>query len=350
MFNDRIRAKIQVCRHKERTWNNNPTEYNFQAFYYQRRYVANIIKAAQRCHFIDLFTENKNDFKKIFSIANTLLHRETARPLPPTDDYHKLANDFNMFFINKIKKIMERLQSSNNIDNGPSDDTSWCTETNFTTNFRLHAFDPVETDYMLQQVKKVAVKSCELNPIPAKVLIKHTSSLAESIKDIINTSLLFGEVSKNLKDAILQLLLKKANLNLVFTNYRPVSNLSYISKMIERAVIDQIQVAAERSGNLEPLQSAYRVGHSTETALLKVKSDFLKAIDKDEAVCLMMLVLSTTFDTVSHELLLNCLKFRFGICDTALAWIKSYLSDRTQSVSIDDGSGITVTSDKASLS
>ena len=120
--------------------------------------------------------------------------------------------------------------------------------------------------------------------------------------------------------------------------------------MTERAVSDQIQVVAERSGNLEPLQLAYRAGHSTKTALIKVKSDFLKAIGKDEAVYLVMLDLRAAFDTVSHELLLNCLKFRFGICDTALAWIKSYLSDRTQSVSIDNGNGITVTSDKASLS
>ena len=117
--------------------------------------------------------------------------------------------------------------------------------------------------------------------------------------------------------------------------------------MIERAVSDQIQVAAERYGSLEPLQSAYRVEHSTETALFKVKSDFLTAIDKDEAVCLVMLDLSTAFDTVSHELLLNHLKFKFGICDTALAWIKLYLSDRTQSVSIDDENGITVPSEKA---
>ena len=71
--------------------------------------------------------------------------------------------------------------------------------------------------------------------------------------------------------------------------------------MIKRFVSDQIQVAAERSGILEPLQSAYRVGHSTETALLKIKSDFLKVIDKDEAVCLVMLDLSATFHTVSHE-------------------------------------------------
>ena len=63
-----------------------------------------------------------------------------------------------------------------------------------------------------------------------------------------------------------------------------------------------------------------------------------------------MLDLSAAFNIVSHELLLNHLKFRFGICDTALAWIKSYLSDRTQSVSINNGNGITVTSDKASLS
>ena len=71
-----------------------------------------------------------------------------------------------------------------------------------------------------------------------------------------------------------------------------------------------------------------------ETALLKVKADLLDAMDGKEVVCLILLDLSAAFDTVSHEILLNCLHHRFGIAGTALAWVRDYLSNRTQRVSV----------------
>ena len=66
---------------------------------------------------------------------------------------------------------------------------------------------------------------------------------------------------------------------------------------------------ASSTGNIENNQSAYRVGHSTESALLKVKSDLLHALDKQEVTCLVLLDLSAAFDTIDHNLLLNTLHF-----------------------------------------
>ena len=83
------------------------------------------------------------------------------------------------------------------------------------------------------------------------------------------------------------------------------------------------------------MQSSYRKFHSTETALLRVQNDLLKAIDSDGAAILVLLDLSAAFDTIDHEILLSTLENEFGVTDKALSWFRSYLSDRYQSVIID---------------
>jgi cellulose biosynthesis protein BcsQ len=138
-----------------------------------------------------------------------------------------------------------------------------------------------------------------------------------------------------MKQAIITPLLKKAHLDAeVLKNYRPVSNLSFISKVIERVVADRLANHIATNGLAEPLQSAYRKNHSTETALLKVTNDILRAIDSGKCVLLVLLDLSAAFDTVDHQTLLSRLTQRFGITGTALSWFQSYLSDRKQSVVI----------------
>ena len=87
-------------------------------------------------------------------------------------------------------------------------------------------------------------------------------------------------------------------------------------------------------GQIEPYQSAYREHSSTETALLKIKADVFEAVEKKEVMCLVMLDLSSSFNTISHELLLKRLKYRFGITDTVLQWIESFLTNRTQYVKV----------------
>ena len=130
--------------------------------------------------------------------------------------------------------------------------------------------------------------------------------------------------------------LKEDRLSVDPKNFRPVSNLTYLSKLIERVVCAHISEMAEKSGNTEPLQLAYKKNHSTEMALLKVKADILQAMDNQRMVCLILLDSSAAFDMVNHQLLLNRLKYRFGFRGVILDWIRSYLKERKQRVAIGD--------------
>ena len=118
-------------------------------------------------------------------------------------------------------------------------------------------------------------------------------------------------------------------------NYRPVSNLAYISKVIEEAASQQIAEHIEKNSLADPLQSAYKPKHSTETALLKVCNDILTDLDGGKAVFLGMLDLSAAFDTVDHGILLRRLSMTFNIQDSVLQWLKSYLTERSVRVCVD---------------
>ena len=173
-------------------------------------------------------------------------------------------------------------------------------------------------------LQKTLPKSCELDPMPTSLIKMHSDAIADKITQIINTSLAEGTVGDNLKEAILCLLLKKSNLDVMtFKNCCPVSNLAYISELLEWVVCGQLTHHVEGTGNVEPMPLAYRPNYSTEMALLCVKTDLLDAIHKKEVTCLVLLDLSATFDTANHSILLHHLKYRFGILDL----ITSYLTN-----------------------
>ena len=117
-------------------------------------------------------------------------------------------------------------------------------------------------------------------------------------------------------------------------NYRPVSNLTFVSKILEKAVAAQLDKHLMDNHLMDSVQSAYRHYHSTETALLKVQTDRLSALDKGSVAVLLMLDLSAAFDTIDHNILLQQFESMFGITGDALAWFKSYLTARYQCVTI----------------
>ena len=130
-------------------------------------------------------------------------------------------------------------------------------------------------------------------------------------------------------------LLKKSSLDKEdLKNYRPVSNLSYISKLSEKVIVKQLNQHMIDNNLHEPFQSAYRSHHSTETALLRVHNDILQAIDKKNCVMLVLLDLSAAFDTIDHDILLNRFEKTLGLTGSVLSWLKSYFSERYQSVNI----------------
>lgn len=117
-------------------------------------------------------------------------------------------------------------------------------------------------------------------------------------------------------------------------NFRPISNLPFVSKLLEKVILSQLQEHLLANGLLDTFQSAYKKNHSTETALLHISDLLLSSADNKETSVLALLDLSAAFDTIDHSILLSRLSSTFGISGSALTWFSSYLSDRKQTVSV----------------
>ena len=155
--------------------------------------------------------------------------------------------------------------------------------------------------------------------------------LLPAFTNIVNLSMSSSTIPQQFKDAVVTPILKKAPLNpAILKNYRPVSNLPYISKIVEKAASVQISSHLEKNDLSDIYQSAYKKQHSIETALVRGQNDLLTALDSGCSVILLMLDVSAAFDTIDHSIMLHRLSFRFGIKEKALKWFESYLSDRRQ--------------------
>ena len=158
-----------------------------------------------------------------------------------------------------------------------------------------------------------------------------STSCCPSFVLMCNSSLSEGGLPGSQKAAIITPVLKKSNLDQDDAkNYRPISNLTFISKVIERMVIKQLKKHLVDSDLMPPLQLAYRSRHSTEAALIKVISDIIDAADGQQVTLLGLLDMSAAFDTVDHDILLHRLEMSYGVRGRALRWLTSFLTGRTQ--------------------
>ena len=124
---------------------------------------------------------------------------------------------------------------------------------------------------------------------------------------------------------------------MISTTFVQSSNLNFISKILEKVVASRIQSHLSSNSLSSSFQSAYRIFHSTETTLLKIHNEpHSLAMDRGEVTSLILLDLSAAFDTVDHSILLTRLQNWFGLDGLSLAWFTSYLSSRSQAVSIND--------------
>ena len=148
-----------------------------------------------------------------------------------------------------------------------------------------------------QVIMRSPSKSCSLDPIPTTILKECIDDLLPFLTAMCNASLLEGHLPVSQRHAIITPLIKKPHLDAAdVKNYRPVSNLTFVSKVVERLVSGRL-VGYLQENNLMPVeQSAYRRNHSTETALLRVISDLLNSMDKQEVTLLGLLDLSAAFD------------------------------------------------------
>ena len=184
-------------------------------------------------------------------------------------------------------------------------------------------------------IHNYAPMSCELDPIPSKLLIACLSSIILSLTDILISSLASGIFPQCFKSAhVTPILQMRCPDHSDLNNYRPVSNLCFIAKILEKLVLSQVSSYLNSHNLYNTCQSAYRPGHSTEAALLKVVNDLFLSLDKGNISVLALIDFSSAFDTIDHPILVHRLYTDFGFTDTVLQWFSSYLTDRTYYVSL----------------
>ena len=189
-------------------------------------------------------------------------------------------------------------------------------------------FREVTEAEVIRVVKSVKSNACGIDDISAHYLKLSIDSIAPVITHIINSSFKHRRFPDRWKQAIIKPIPK--------TDFRPISLLPAISKIIEKIACSQMCTFFETDSELDKLQSAYKKFHSTNTALLNITDDIYKALDKSQITFLILLDYSKAFDCANHRLILMKLKAA-GFHEDAISWILSYLLERKQCVKTDSG-------------
>ena len=167
-----------------------------------------------------------------------------------------------------------------------------------------------------------APKSCELDPIPSKLITECLDSILHSIPYLFTSSLASGIFPQCVKSAHVTLTLKKRCLDHNDLNiYRPASNLCRIAKILEKFVLSQVSSYLNSHNLYNTCQSAYRPGYSTEIALLKFVSDLFLSLNKGNISVLALPDFSSAFDTIDHPILVHRLHTDFGSTDAVHQWL-----------------------------
>ena len=199
----------------------------------------------------------------------------------------------------------------------------------------LHNLSHITDADVCHLVLSAPCKSSDLDPLPTGLVKDCIDVLVTPIVSIVNLSLSEGCFPTHFKSALVSPLFKKPTINRDdMKNYRPVSNFSFLSKILEKLVANRLNSYINSSHTSNDYQSAYRKFHSTETALLKIHNDILSSMDDGRVTALTLLDLSAAFDTMDHTILLRRLGNWFGVSGKALDWFKSHLTGRSQRIKL----------------
>ena len=280
----------------------------------------------RRSYYRSLILARKDYPRKLWSILNSLLSCNMPSCLPSFSCASTLAASFLKFFDDKISLLCSKL---------PPPAIPPTDQSPITPPPLLLSFAPSTEEKVRRIIVSSSDTSCDLDVILTSLLKSCLDVLIKPITIIVNMSLSEGSFPSTFKHALVKPLLKKHNLAQdELSSYRPISNLNFISKVLERIIYARVSSHLESFPSITPFQSAYRQFHSTETALLQIQNDLLLAINKQNVSALVLLDLSATFDTIDHKILLSRLSSFHGLSSTELNLIASYLLNQTQSVSI----------------
>uniref|UniRef100_A0A3B3HCT2 Reverse transcriptase domain-containing protein n=1 Tax=Oryzias latipes TaxID=8090 RepID=A0A3B3HCT2_ORYLA len=324
--NEPIRALKRECRRAERKWRKTKLTVHRKIFKEQQMRYSHAIKKARTLHFSNLILQNKNDLRVLFKTIDSLTKRDSQRSSIAASD--AVCESFADHFRSKINAIRSSLLTQKGVDFNESIALYLSEET-------LESFVLVDAVGLGQVFSQLKPTTCLLDPIPTSLLKTFYDFFESELLNIVNYSLQTGVFPAAFKTAVVRPLLKKSHLDPYnYNNYRPVSNLPFLSKMIEKTVLIQFNEFLNRNNIFEKYQSGFRTNYSTETAHVKIVNDIRCNLDCQKLSVLGLLDLSAAFDTVDHSILLNRPR-GLGISGTVLKWFYSYLTDQSFYVSMD---------------
>ena len=303
---------------------------NKAAYNRQKRYCSYLAKQKRKSYYSSLSSNSANQKQLFDSLKKLTDNVRNYDSLPSYNDNSALANSLNTFFEDKVKSIRAASPSVN-----PSElQEEVPPAPNGITN--LNSFSLTDCNEVRSIIKKHDVKVVPEDVLTSALVKQHLEILLPHFVKLINLSLLTSSCD-GLKEAHIVPILKSLALDKeLFKNYRPVSLLCFVSKLVERIVHKRINNHLSSNSLLSSSQYGYKKHHSCETLLLKLVDDILVAVDQKFGVVVLLVDLSAAFDTVDHRLLLNVLQFKYHITGSALSWLKSFITGRQQRVKIGD--------------
>ena len=326
-----LRTLRRKRRAAERAWRKGK---GLKCDYTKLRDQFSALEYTKRCtHHKSSLKASSGDPKTLYKKLDKLLGN-TSQELPSHTDPVKLAEDFKEYFSEKIVKIRRDIDEEAKHINLVDEERA---ATPLLENCSFSAFTSITEEQLKNLVAKSPNKFCCLDPIPPFILKNCIPELTPILMQIINSSLSLGQFPSKMKKAVVKPTIKKENVDKdVLSNYRPISNLSMVSKLLERVVLEQLNEHLNTNNLYSKVQSGYRPKHSCETLLVRMFDDINNMIQADNIVILVLLDLSAAFDTIDHSIVLNKLLEDYGINGTALDWCKSYLENRLFTVKIGD--------------
>ena len=330
-MNDEIREKRIERRKAERRWRKTKLQSDRINYRLLCCETSRVIKQRKMQFYNSKIAELSGDQSALFNLVNRLSAKSAFSEILPDNNDAVNATNFASFFSQKVDMIRVSIGTG--------------TQNPVTAikNAMAEPPPPMELSYFKQcdcyEIVKIIQKSksttCDLDPAPTSFVKLCANILAPTISALCNQSFTEDLMPGELKTAIVRPKLKKLNTDRdELKHYRPVSNIAFLGKIIERVVLTRLSQHLESNGLNELYQSAYKPNHSTESTLLRVQNDILTALDDKKCIVLVLLDLSAAFDTIDHEVLLSRLQSRIGIVGKALKWLTSYIKNRSYLVQV----------------
>ena len=333
---------LQNIRERNRTFYNfrkTKSHLLYKKYCQLRNKVQRLVKEAKQNYIDSEIEENKHKPKLLWKVLSKLGYSDKSKQKSKIGldingercfDEAKVADEFNNFYTSVAADLVSKLPNPLNYFTSHHVNHYYANKGVLPNMFSLQ---PITSDCVLKQLKSLnKTKSTGLDGISAKFLNDSADHIHNQVTHILNLSITSSKVPRALKKAKVVPLYKKDN-KFDVGNYRPVSILCSLSKILERVVYDQLEQFLIGNNLLYEFQSGFRSKFSTDTCLIHL-TDFIKEeISHGNYVGMILIDLRKAFDTVDHAILCSKLK-AMGLNDQSVQWFNSYLCHRTQLVEI----------------